>query len=688
MQYNIIKNIQHPGRALRPFKWLSIFVVALLFTFELSAQQLAFPGAEGFGKYTTGGRGGEVYAVTNLSDSGLGSFRDAVNKQGPRIIIFRVSGTIVLETDVKIRNNDISIFGQTAPGDGIAISGRSVVIDADNVIIQHMRFRPGDISDQDADGLDALWGRENSDIMLSNLSMSWSVDETGSFYDNENFTLQWSILSESMYRSLHGKGSHGYGGIWGGHGATFHHNLLAHHTSRNPRFNGSRYSGRPDLELVDHRNNVIYNWGGNSAYAAEGGRYNIVNNYYKPGPATSSNEDRIIQPWPDNGSNSQPAGTHGVFYINGNYVAGSETVTNDNWQGVDMSSSFSDYGITIGDLHAAEPFEVEDIESFESADSAFVSVLAKAGATLPRRDTVDSRIVREVAEGTATYGGSYGEGTGIIDSQNDVGGWPELLSAAAPEDSDADGIPDEWEVDNGLNPENPDDGKEINSSGYSNLESYVHSINSSEGEFTPVPGELSLVTPVGETDVSVTPTFVWNPAQFAEGYQLQVKDGTGDGATVFVDSVVTDTTFSLSAENALKGDATFFWRVRALNESGAGTWTSYRFFVTEMTTSSENEGIVPNQFALDQNYPNPFNPQTVIRYSVPHTAYVEISVYDITGREVKKLVSENRSAGNYSVQFDASSLSSGVYLYSIKGVSLNGAGSEVFTQTRKMTLIK
>lgn len=608
--------------------------------------------------------------------------------EGPRTIIFRISGTIVLENDIKIRNNDISIFGQTAPGDGIAISGRSVVIDADNVIIQHMRFRPGDISDQDADGLDALWGRENSDIMLSNLSMSWSVDETGSFYDNENFTLQWSILSESMWKSLHGKGSHGYGGIWGGQGATFHHNLLAHHTSRNPRFNGSRYSGMENLELVDYRNNVIYNWGGNSAYAAEGGSYNIVNNYYKPGPATSSNEDRIIQPWPDNGNNNQPAGVHGVFYIDGNYMDGSETVTNDNWQGVDMSSSFSDYGITMSDLYAAEPFEVEDIESFESADSAFVNVLAKAGATLPRRDTVDARVVQEVADGTATYGGSYGEGTGIIDSQNDVGGWPELLSAAAPEDTDGDGIPDEWETENGLDPDNADDGKEINTSGYSNLETYIHTITSDEGEFTPVPGALTLISPVGVSDVSITPTFNWNPAMFAAGYQVQVKEGTSDDAAVTLDSVVTDTSFTVSEEYALQGDKTYFWRVRAVNESGAGSWTSFSFFVTEMTTSSETETGMPEQFSLSQNYPNPFNPGTVIKYSVPHTSYVEITVYDITGREVKKLVSENRNAGNYSVYFDASSLSSGVYLYSIKGVSLDGAESNVFTQTRKMTLIK
>lgn len=668
------------------FSTVLALLLTLGFGFESYAQQLAFPGAEGFGKYTTGGRGGDVYIVSNLNNEGPGSLREAVEADGPRTVLFNISGTIVLTEDLKIDNDDISIFGQSAPGEGIAVSGRSTVIDADNVIIQHMRFRPGDISTQDADGLDALWGREQKNIMLDHLSMSWSVDETGSFYDNENFTLQWSILSESMYKSTHGKGSHGYGGIWGGAGATFHHNLLAHHYSRNPRFNGSRYSGNPDAELVDFRNNVIYNWGGNSSYAGEGGSYNLVNNYFKPGPATSSNRSRIIQPYPDNGSNNQPAGVHGVFYINGNYVYDDPEVTNDNWEGVDMHSSFSNYGTTLEDIKSDTAFTVAPITE-ETAEEAFVHVLEYAGAVLPRRDEVDARIAVEVEKGTATFGGSYGSGTGIIDSQEEVGGWPELLTAEAPDDSDHDGMPDQWETENNLDPNDPSDSPEITASGYSNLELYIHSIET-QGEFTPAPGSLELLYPTGVTDVSVNPEFMWSSASFAEQYEMQIRDGAGDYADIIFETTSDDTVFSYAAESSLQGDKTYFWRVRGVNEAGNGTWTNYAYFVTEMNTSNEREDGIPNEITLLQNYPNPFNPSTNIRYGLPQRTNVNIRVYDMTGKEVANLVSGVQSAGYHTIQFDATQLASGVYFYKINGTAVNNSDNQLFSITRKMTLIK
>lgn len=299
--------------------------------------------------------------------------------------------------------------------------------------------------------------------------MSWSTDECASFYDNENFTLQWSILSESLRASVHRKGSHGYGGIWGGQKATFHHNLLAHHDSRNPRMCGSRYSNRPDLELVDFRNNVIYNWGANSGYAGEGGHYNIVNNYYKP-TATSSNKKRIFSPNGDAGENHQAADVWGVFYVSGNYVDGNEKVTKSNLLGIEPNPSTKSLIELISDTMFTVPYVAT-----QTAKDAYKSVLKSSGASL-KRDNTDARVICETEKGLAPNRASHGGKTrlGMIDSQNDVGGWDTY--AYSPEavviDSNVDGIPDGW-----LEKHYPrKKATDLNSEGYTYLEVYLNGL--------------------------------------------------------------------------------------------------------------------------------------------------------------------------------------------------------------------
>ena len=435
----------------------------------------AFPGAEGYGRYTTGGRGGNVYYVTSLEDNtSPGSLRYAINQTGARTILFAVSGNIKLRSNLVIKNGDLTIAGQSAPGDGICIQDYSVVVDANNVIIRFLRFRLGDETQTEND---AIWGRNHSEIMIDHCSMSWSTDECASFYDNSNFTMQWCLLSESLRNSVHAKGTHGYGGIWGGKMASFHHNLLAHHDSRNPRFCGSRYSNKPEEEIVDFRNNVLFNWGGNVAYAGEGGYYNMINNYYKAGPA-SKNTSRIMQAYADDGKNNQPLGVYGKFYLAGNVLTANSTVSNNNWEGLHMHSSFSDRapGVTKEDLMLNSEVSSPEITT-HSASDAYAKVLQYVGASLTR-DDVDTRIISEVTSGNPTYlDGGNGSTNGLIDSQATVGGWPILTSASAAIDTDNDGMPDNWEIENKLNPTDSNDRNNSNlSAGYTNLGSYLNGL--------------------------------------------------------------------------------------------------------------------------------------------------------------------------------------------------------------------
>ncbi|MBT29988.1 MAG: pectate lyase [Thalassobius sp.] len=413
---------------------------------------IAFPGAEGYGKYASGGRGGNVWIVSNLNDSGPGSFREAIQAKGARIITFAISGNIQLKSRLEIKNDNITIAGQTAPGDGICIRDYPMVIKANNVIIRYMRFRLGDVSKIEDDAFKA---NKVDNVIVDHCSVSWSTDECASFYDNTNFTMQWSIISESLNKSVHSKGEHGYGGIWGGMGATFHHNLLAHHQSRNPRFQGARYHKKPEAELSDFRNNVIYNWRSNSSYGGEEGNYNLINNYYKSGPATKKSVSRRIL---------NPFEPYGNFYLEGNFMENYPNVSANNWEGVDCNEPT--------EAKASTEFNTIDID-FQSATEAYNLVLAYSGCSL-KRDEIDKRIIEEVTNGTAHYGELK---DGIINSQDEVGAWPKLASQPALIDTDHDGMPDNWEKENGLDKSDAADASQYTlSENYTNVEEYLNSI--------------------------------------------------------------------------------------------------------------------------------------------------------------------------------------------------------------------
>jgi pectate lyase len=407
--------------------------------------------------------------VTSLEDDNTeGTLRWAINQSGPRIIMFKVSGVISLKNRLNIKKGDLTIAGQTAPGDGICIRNYDVNLNADNVIIRFIRFRMGDLERQQED---SFTGRFRKNIMIDHCSVSWSVDECSSFYSNEDFTLQWCIVAEALNMSIHEKADHGYGAIWGGKNASFHHNLLAHNNSRNPRFNGwkregLKYENPLDEERVDYCNNVIYNWGDNSAYGGESaGKYNMVGNYYKPGPGTKpSAVSRILQIDFDEDTENYPPG-FGTFYLKDNYMDGNKTVTNDNWQGVVLKK-----GVDPLVCKALTPFEHFPVH-IQKAKDAYKSVLNHSGASLSR-DAVDKRIVNEVLTGTATYSGSKTGRPGLLDSQEDAGGWPIYQSGTAPVDNNNDGIPDGW-----LEKKYP--GKtanDTNKEGYTYLEIYLNSL--------------------------------------------------------------------------------------------------------------------------------------------------------------------------------------------------------------------
>lgn len=517
-------------------------MAAALMSAAALAQAPAFPGAEGHGRYVTGGRGGRVVHVTNLNDSGTGSFREAV-KSGKRIIVFDVAGVIALKSELKFADN-ITILGQTAPSPGITLRYYTVQ-PGNNNIIRFLRIRRGEEKNIN-DGADATWQRNKTGIIFDHCSFSWSIDEVASFYDNNNFTMQWCTVAESLTNPGHSKGAHGYGGIWGGKLASFHHNFVGHLMNRGPRFNGARYGwtgytsnkdydtykweNPVQAENVDFRNCVIYNAQGTCYGGPGGGQINIVNNYYKAGPSHSlssttqngikvdvsngkerGNQERITLITVSTSSNSDK--DHPEFYemtsryfINGNTTETTkESVTkNKDWNGVSYDKGTYTYngeiysadkknlygdavehktinGVSCVKIKMDAPAPTGEVTTHSAAES-FSKVLSYSGASL-YRDEIDARYMEEAKTGTAKYKGSITKSPGIIDKVSDVNGYTEAnfgtASRPADFDTDKDGIPDAWEITNGLDPNDGSDALtySLDSKGYyTNLEVYANSL--------------------------------------------------------------------------------------------------------------------------------------------------------------------------------------------------------------------
>ena len=518
-------------------------MAAALVSAAALAQAPAFPGAEGHGRYVTGGRGGKVIHVTNLNDKGTGSFRAAVTGNSKKIIVFDVAGVIPLASDLTIGANT-TILGQTAPSPGITLRYYTVRPE-DNCIIRFIRLRRGQEKDVN-DGADATWQRNKTGIIFDHCSFSWSIDEVASFYDNNNFTMQWCTVAESLTNPGHSKGAHGYGGIWGGKLASFHHNFVGHLMNRGPRFNGARYGwtgytsnkdydtykweNPVQAENVDFRNCVMYNAQGTCYGGPGGGQINIVNNYYKAGPSHSlksktlngikvsvssgkerGSQDRITQVTVSSSGNSDKK--HPEFYemTSRYFISGNTTETtkgtitrNQDWKGVvydkgtytyngeiysaDKKNFYGDAvahqtidGVSCVKIKMDNPAPTGEVTTHSAAE-AFSKVLAYGGASL-YRDEIDARYMEEAKTGTAQYKGSITQSPGIIDKVSDVNGYTEstfgTASRLADFDTDMDGIPDAWELANGLNPNDDSDALTYSLDGkgyYTNVEVYANSL--------------------------------------------------------------------------------------------------------------------------------------------------------------------------------------------------------------------
>ncbi|MEY4336024.1 MAG: hypothetical protein RLZZ45_943 [Bacteroidota bacterium] len=445
------------------FLWLSLGVIAQ------PEKVISFPGAEGFGKYTIGGRGGKLFIVDNLNDQGPGSFRQAATAKEKRVIVFSVAGTIHLSSPLEIQGN-VTIAGQSAPGDGICIADQPVRLKGDQIILRYLRFRMGDKFQSqkgkvDGSGSDdALSGTRNKNLIIDHCSLSWSTDEVMSIYGGDSTTLQWNLIAEPLNYSYHFEEgdkdweNHGYGGIWGGAHLSAHHNLFAHCVSRNPRFNGARMGSAE--ELVDFRNNVVYNWQNKAIYGGEGGRYNVVGNYFKTGPDTKPNSrNNFLDP------STTAALGYGKWYVSDNFLEGNVEINRDNMKGVTTLA---------GEVYISSPHESIALPAISPMD-AYRNVVRSVGASY-ERDEFDKRIIMEMkmAKGRIIdVQGGFPHGTPY---EKTISAWPKLNAAPSKADTDKDGIPDEWEISNGTNHQQFDSHQFKLQQGYTNIEVYLNSL--------------------------------------------------------------------------------------------------------------------------------------------------------------------------------------------------------------------
>lgn len=505
----------------RRHRWLPRFhgVRTLLFvlagTSPTAAETPAFSTAEGFGRMATGGRGGTVRVVTNLDDRGPGSLRAAVEAPGPRIVVFRVGGTIRLESPLEVRNGDLTLAGQSAPGGGICLRDYGLVVRADNVIVRHLRVRPGDRSGEE---VDSIWVRGGRDVILDHCSASWSVDENVSASEApDRVTVQWCLIAEALDDSVHSKGPHSMGSLINGSRGSrisFHHNLYAHHESRCPRpGNVLHHTDDPDGLLLDFRNNVVYNWGGSDPAGANFdtdsvSRYNFAGNTYRSGPDSEQSFEIILDPpsirfdyWA-----FKEHSPHAVAHFADNAMDGDRF----DWENVLL-----DDAVSRSSFQRRTPFPTPGGElAAESPESAYMAVLADAGAH--PRDAVDRRVIHEVM----TRGG------GIIDSQDEVGGWPVLEPGTPPADADRDGMPDDWEMNRGLDPGSPADAADDrDGDGFTNVEEYLNGLAdgpllytvavTSEGPGATTPSGAVTVEADASLGITLSPAPLWRVGRVA-----------------------------------------------------------------------------------------------------------------------------------------------------------------------------